>query len=143
MLTIRQCGFTEPDFAACFAIRLEVFVGEQNVPLAEESDAHDATALHFLALHNGRPAGTARALRLPDATKITRVAVLRRFRGLGIGEALMRHIEAHVPAARFILDAQLQALAFYARLGYHTEGEVFNDSGIPHRRMIKPWRESV
>ncbi len=138
MLTIRQCGFAEPDFAACFAIRLEVFVAEQNVPLEEEQDQHDPSALHFLALHNGQAAGTARALQLPNTTKITRVAVLRLFRGLGIGAALMRHIEAHVPAARFMLDAQLQVLAFYTRLGYHAEGEVFNDAGIPHRSVIKP-----
>jgi predicted GNAT family N-acyltransferase len=137
---IRQLAFTDPDFAACFAIRLTVFVDEQKVPLEEERDEHDPTALHFLALLEGEPAGTARVL-IKDAgrlAKITRVAVLASARGTGVGAALMRHIHAAVPAASFTLDAQLRALPFYERLGYRAEGPEFMEAGIPHRRMVKP-----
>ena len=50
------------DFAACMAIRRQVFVQEQNVPEQQELDEHDATALHLLATLDGRPVGTARLL---------------------------------------------------------------------------------
>ncbi len=138
-VTIKQIAFTDPEFAQCFQIRLEVFVNEQNVPPEEERDAYDATALHFLALRDGAGIGTARVVFQNEGAtaKITRVAVLKSARGLGIGAALIRHIERIVGAATFALDAQTHALAFYERLGYATEGEEFMEAGIPHRRMRK------
>ncbi|HUW80374.1 MAG TPA: GNAT family N-acetyltransferase [Acidocella sp.] len=142
-MAIRQIAFHEADFALCFDIRLIVFVAEQNVPLEEERDEHEMDGLHFLAEIDGKPVGTARALRKGDFVKITRLAVLREARGQGIGEALMRHIEAFVPARRFALDAQIQALPFYARLGYIAQGEVFMDAGIPHQRMTKEYTDKI
>lgn len=38
------------DREACFAVRKEVFVAEQGVPEDIEYDAHDADAVHLLAL---------------------------------------------------------------------------------------------
>jgi predicted GNAT family N-acyltransferase len=138
-VTITQLAFTDPDFEICFNIRLEVFVLEQNVPAEEERDEHDETALHFLAWHNGEPAGTARVLLKPDGAgaKITRVAVKKSARGLGIGAALMRHIEANVTEKKFSLDAQTHALPFYQALGYQPFGEEFMEAGIPHFHMMK------
>ncbi len=107
------------------------------MPLDEERDEYDATALHFLAFYEGEPAGTARVILRDDAAKITRVAVQKFARGRGIGVALMRHIEGVVAVRRFVLDAQMQALAFYESLGYAAYGEVFMEAGIAHRRMEK------
>jgi predicted GNAT family N-acyltransferase len=134
---IRQVAFNGPDFDKCFEIRRTVFVEEQHVPIDEERDECDETALHFLATLDDKPAGTARVLLKGSTAKITRVAVLRAARGHGIGEALMRHIESAVPVCRFTLTAQLHALPFYERLGYVAEGEVFMEAGIPHRDMTK------
>jgi ElaA protein len=136
-LEIIQARFTDPGFARCLEIRLAVFVGEQNVLEAEERDEYDETARHFLALVDGAPAGTARLLEKPEAAKITRVAVLRQYRGQGVGEALMRHIEAHHPARSFMLDAQVQAQAFYTRLGYAAQGDIFMEAGMAHVHMRK------
>jgi len=132
---------TDPQFAACMAIRMAVFVAEQNVPPDEERDEHDAAALHFLAYHANLPVGTARVIRKNAATaKITRVAVLKAGRGHGIGTALMQFIETAPQLAdvdAFVLDAQVHALEFYTRLGYATEGGSFMEAGIPHQRMRK------
>ncbi len=137
-MEFRSCAFGSTDFDACLAIRMEVFVSEQNVPEDEERDAFDETALHILALVDGQPAATARALlKAPGLIKIGRVAVRAAYRGTGLGGKLMRAVEAAYPGAAFMLDAQLQALKFYAKLGYAAEGPVFDDAGIPHRRMVK------
>ena len=126
------------EIEACFAIRLAVFVGEQGVPPEEELDELDNAALHILALWNGTPAGTARAVeKAPGLRKIGRVAVMPAFRKFGIGKSLMQGIEAEYPASAFILDAQAHAIGFYERLGYTAEGEEFLDAGIPHRLMRK------
>ena len=78
------------DVDACMAIRRKVFVEEQAVPEELELDAHDATAVHLLAVADGRPVGTARLLIDGDHAKIGRVAVLAETRGTGAGAALMR-----------------------------------------------------
>ncbi|MGM0356276.1 GNAT family N-acetyltransferase, partial [Streptomyces sp. ECR3] len=57
------------DREACFAVRKEVFVLEQGVPEDIEYDAHDAGAVHVLALRreDGLPLGTGRLLYGPAA----------------------------------------------------------------------------
>jgi predicted GNAT family N-acyltransferase len=133
-----RLAYSDPKFADCFAIRREVFVAEQNVPLEEEQDEHDATALHLLALLDGKPAATARVLlKEGNTAKITRVAVVKQARGTGLGAALMREAEAASGAEHFILDAQSHALSFYTRLGYRAVGDEFLEAGIPHRHMVK------
>lgn len=137
-LRIEEIRFTDPGFERCLRIRLEVFVQEQKVPLEEERDAYDPAARHFLAAENGIALGTARVVVLEGgAAKIGRVAVAKSARGRGIGAALIRHIEDAVPAPEYRLDAQTQALPFYARLGYIAQGEEFPDAGIPHFHMRK------
>jgi predicted GNAT family N-acyltransferase len=137
-LKIRQCASTDADFGICFDIRQKVFVDEQKVPIEEERDEYDAVGLHFLARLDGKPAGTARVLMQNGDVKITRVAVLKEYRGQRLGEALMRHIETELPAARrYILDGQIQARDFYTRLGYAPVGDVFLEAGIAHVRMVK------
>ncbi len=138
-LTILRVAADSPEFALCFALRIEVFVEEQKVPLAEERDALDSGALHFLAYEDGEAIATARVIP-PGAAgyaKITRVAVRAAARGRGIGAALMRAIEAapELAGVGFVLDAQEHALSFYRRLGYVPQGETFMEAGIPHRRM--------
>ncbi|HTQ72538.1 MAG TPA: GNAT family N-acetyltransferase [Acidocella sp.] len=123
---------------ACFKLRFEVFVAEQKVPAEEELDELDAIAAHVLALYGGEPAGTARAVeKAPGVWKIGRVAVAAPLRKFGIGKAVMRGIEAQLPASAFVLDAQVHAIGFYEKLGYVAEGPEFMDAGIPHRLMRK------
>lgn len=118
------------------AVRYEVFVVEQKVPLEMEWDEMDARCVHALAYDaEGQVVGTGRLL--PDG-HIGRMAVSRPARGQGIG-ALM--LEALVDAARqrgdreVMLNAQTQAEPFYERYGFRREGEIFMEAGIPHIHM--------
>jgi predicted GNAT family N-acyltransferase len=139
MIQLIACAFGGAGFENCLNIRMQVFVGEQNVPAEEERDSYEETATHFLALWNCEPAGTARAIvKAPGLIKIGRVAVLPPYRKYGIGAALMREAQAEFPGASFTLDAQLQAIPFYEKLGYTAQGPIFDDAGIPHRLMTKP-----
>jgi len=128
-----------PEIAAAIEIRRAVFVLEQGGPTADEPDARDGNARHYLVLAGGRPVGAARLLDAGGGEfRIGRVCLLKEARGRGWGEALMHYLiaEARLLGAReLILDAQLGALPFYERLGFAPEGEVFPDAGIPHRRM--------
>ncbi|MEU3722745.1 GNAT family N-acetyltransferase [Streptomyces sp. NPDC031705] len=139
---------SEADRAACNAVRTEVFVVEQSVPESIEYDAYDAVAVHVLAAGpDGEPLGTGRLLHGPEALGKTgspevgslgRLAVRKSARGLGVGVALVRAIEAEawrLGLAAVDLGAQTHALGFYERLGYEAYGPEFEDAGIPHRSM--------
>ena len=113
-------------------VRYEVFVLEQKVPLEMEWDEMDAQCLHAVAFDgNGQAVGTGRLL--PDG-HIGRMAVRQPARGLGIGAMLL---ETLVDVARkrgdgqVMLNAQIQAEAFYQRYGFVREGDAFMEAGIP------------
>lgn len=129
--SVRRANWPE-DRESLRRVRETVFVIEQMVPLALEWDSEDATALHLLAEDTrGNPIGTARLL--PDG-HIGRMAVLMDWRGRGVGSALLRELLRLVDGPSF-LNAQTEAVGFYLRHGFVTEGKEFMDAGITHRRM--------
>jgi predicted GNAT family N-acyltransferase len=118
------------------AVRRAVFIDEQGVPEPLEWDADDAGAVHLLATDaDGRAIGCARIL--PDG-HIGRMAVLKPWRGRGVGRALLAgaleaaRARGHRTAR---LSAQIHAAAFYADAGFVAEGEQYLEAGIPHVAM--------
>lgn len=141
ILNIHVETVTPKNISIAFTIRKKVFVEEQRVPENLEIDEYEDEAIHFLAYVNGKPAGTARMRWLDEHTaKAERVAVIKRFRGSGIGRVLMDALEAAAKQRQvktIVLHAQIQARPFYERLGYETYGELFLDAGIEHVAMKK------
>ncbi|MGI6409490.1 MAG: GNAT family N-acetyltransferase [Gammaproteobacteria bacterium] len=118
-------------------IRKRVFIDEQGVTPEQEWDSLDADAIHFLAEEEDFAVGTARLL--PDGC-IGRVSVLKEWRGLKVGEALM---QAAIDEAerrglkQQTLTAQVHASRFYERLGFRAVSEEFIEAGIPHIDMLR------
>jgi predicted GNAT family N-acyltransferase len=134
--TIRPTSWQQ-DEPALRLIREQVFIQEQNVPTELEWDGEDETAFHLLAEdEEGNPTGTARML--PDG-HIGRVAVVKSWRGRGVGTALMQRMLKAAEAWNYtvvFLDAQVDAIDFYRKLGFESKGKTFMDAGIPHRHMV-------
>jgi len=124
------------DQAALAHVREIVFVHEQGVPLALEWDGIDPQCQHVLAEdERGMAVGTGRLL--PDG-HIGRMAVLQSWRQRGVGSALLRELMAMAAErglSEVVLNAQTQALGFYARHGFSVDSEAFLDAGIAHQRM--------
>ncbi|MDF3936340.1 GNAT family N-acetyltransferase [Pseudomonas citronellolis] len=127
----------QKDNADLRRIRDAVFIAEQSVPAELEWDAEDADAVHFLAFEGDYAIGTARLL--PDG-HIGRVSVLKDWRGLKVGDLLMR---AAIDEAerrqlkRQLLTAQVYAIPFYERLGFKVASGEFLEAGLPHVDMVR------
>ena len=118
------------------AVREPVFVQEQQVPLEEEWDALDPQCRHVIARDEaGTPIGTGR---LTPERKIGRMAVLREWRGKGVGDALLSALMAQAWELGWpviSLNAQVSAEPFYARHGFVPYGPCFEEAGIQHQAM--------
>jgi predicted GNAT family N-acyltransferase len=126
---------------AALALRHEVFVVEQGVPIDEEIDAHDdEDALHLVAVEDGRVIATCRVVPDGATAKLGRVAVGADARRRGIASRLLAEGEVRargLGARRVALAAQTDALPLYERAGYSPYGERFMDAGIEHQMMEK------
>ncbi|MBS0496690.1 MAG: GNAT family N-acetyltransferase [Gammaproteobacteria bacterium] len=133
LIQVVHWGEAEP---ALRAIRTAVFIHEQHVPEAMEWDEFDAISVHLLAHDTaGQPVGTARLL--PDG-HIGRMAVLKEWRGQGIGSAMLRKLLQELTQRhqrKALLNAQTSAVPFYEKFGFRVLGEEFMEAGIPHVKM--------
>lgn len=121
-------------------IRSEVFLIEQNVPIKEEIDFYDRSAIQFIAYDEDTPIGAARFRVIEGKGKVERVCVKKAYRKKGVGKLIMNTIEEYAKTqniTHLVLSAQLTALPFYQKLGYQEYGDVFLDANIEHKMMDK------
>ena len=137
MFRIELMGWEEAR-AKASPIRFIVFVEEQRVPIEIEWDDQDAKSVHALA-YSAAGDAIATGRLLPDG-HIGRMAVLKEWRGKGVGGAMLERLIA-VARERGDLEvelfAQTHALAFYRSHGFAEAGPVFEEAGIPHQAMRK------
>jgi predicted GNAT family N-acyltransferase len=121
-------------------IRRLVFIDEQGVAETDEWDTLDAepTTIHLLAYSNETAVGTARLL---ASGQIGRMCVLKPYRHQNIGRHLLTAALTYASeniAQPIFLHAQISAIGFYEKFGFQTDGDIFEDAGIQHRRMYIP-----
>lgn len=140
-LTITQYDELSP-FA--MLVRTSVFVNEQGYK--NEFDFIDENAHHFVIFDGKKPVATARVYfdALMETYCLGRIAVLKDYRGLGLGEDLIEAAQNYVKdlhGRNLALHAQVSKMSFYERFGYQAEGEQDEDEGIPHVWMWKRFAE--
>ncbi|CAM8391254.1 GNAT family N-acetyltransferase [Candidatus Methylopumilus universalis] len=119
-------------------IREKVFIEEQKVTSQLEWDGMDKEAIHFLAFKDEKAIGCARALVIEYCMQLGRIAVLKEYRGEGIGSAL---IEKAMTTAKLnqlsaiYISAQCHAIDFYKKFGFEVTSDIYLDAEILHRDM--------
>ena len=129
-----------------FALRIEVFVKEQNVPIELELDDkdHSDNTVHIGYFHEDNLIGVARLIDMDkDVIHIGRVVIDKEYRGQGIGRELIigcENIAQQILKRKTIIElsAQIQAENFYKSLGYNrVNDKIYLDAGIEHVDMRK------
>jgi len=119
------------------SIRTRVFIEEQNVPVELEWEEDDINCVHLLVKNDDEYIATARLL---GSGQIGRMAVLKSYRQCGIGSKMLKKllsIAETLDLNTVFLNAQVNAVPFYKRFGFQEQGDIFDDAGIPHRKMVK------
>lgn len=125
-----------------YAIRDEVFVGEQGLTGNVRDDPDDRYSVHVLAAVGDSVVGTGRTFFIGDQAQIAWVAVRRQYRRRGVGWAIMQRLleVCREQGVRVVsLNAQTHALSFYEALGFEPVGRRFSMSNIEHQKMILDW----
>lgn len=140
---------TEVELQQCLNIRQEVFIKEQQVPKNLEIDKYDnlnnLAVKHFILYLNKIPLGTLRVIDTEEYLKIGRVAVLKVYRKENNGYILVSEVINkilqenifEISEKYFYLEAQVQVIRFYEKLGFESFGEEFLEANIKHQKMIK------
>ncbi|MGM7722915.1 GNAT family N-acetyltransferase [Metabacillus sp. Hm71] len=133
----------DEDLRVAFAIRKEVFVKEQGVPLEDEFDQFDTLnglCEHILVHYNEQPVGTGRIRFIDGVGKLERICILESYRKFGLGKIIIKALEEIAEergASQVKLHGQTQAKGFYKKLGYRIASNIFMEDGIPHILMLK------
>lgn len=123
-------------------IREKVFIEEQG--FNEEFDTTDNISVHIVAFDGDKPAGTCRYyMQNKDGDTvyyIGRLAVMKDYRGKGLGAELVRFAEESIKARNgksVRLHSQYRAKEFYEKQGYTDFGEPDYDEDCLHIWMEK------
>ena len=137
---------TKEELNLGFALRIEVFVKEQNVPIELELDDKDNSVdtIHIGYFLGNILVGVARLIDMDkDVIHIGRVVIDKESRGQGIGRELIigcENIAQQILKRKIIIElsAQIQAEKFYESLGYNRVNDmIYLDAGIEHVDMRK------
>ncbi|MBI4121432.1 MAG: GNAT family N-acetyltransferase [Candidatus Ryanbacteria bacterium] len=137
----------------CLAVRQDVFQREQGIERVLDEDGKDTLPDTFHVLlcdcwyaentaPTRIPAGTVRGrpFGMPGIVKLERMAVLRAYRGSGLGRQLLRDFEEYARSRGFTeirLHAQKDSVGFYRKHGFEPFGAPFTEAGITHQAMKK------
>ena len=116
-------------------IRTQVFICEQGITEADEWDDQDVISQHFVIYDQDQPIATARLL---QNHSVGRVAVVKAYRGQGIGQMIMLEIISYAQKQRLsvlTLSSQVHAISFYEKLGFTVQGNSYDECGISHIEM--------
>ncbi|MDI1362645.1 GNAT family N-acetyltransferase [Methylotenera sp.] len=117
------------------AVRTPVFIEEQFVTPEFEWDDIDASAVHLLATYENQPIA---CLRIIHYQKIGRMAVIKQWRGVGLGAALLQKAISFCKecgSKSIYLSAQTHAIHFYQKAGFKQISDEYCDVNIPHVDM--------
>lgn len=125
------------EFESIENIRRTVFIEGLSISEEEEFDEFDEVSVHLVIYIDDIPVATGRIWHDNKEVKVGRLAVLKSFRGIGIGDLALRLllIKTFRTTNEIVINARLHLKDFYSKFGFRAVGEEFIEAGLPHIRM--------
>ncbi len=135
-------GSEEWQRAASIYVRYQVFVLERGIERSDEFDQFDEKGRVYANLFiDGRPVSTGRFLPEDQETaRLTRIATLPQYRGVGYGSKIIRILEEYAREAgylRLVIHSELTAKGFYESLGYQPISDIYQEDGVDCQSLAK------
>ena len=138
MIEIKKFRFEDEELMKkAHKIRYDVFVIGQNCPEELEWEFEEEST-HFLLIENDIPLASARHRKTEKGYKLERFAVLSEVRGKGFGMLILKAILEDIKESNALkyMHAQEQVIPFYEKVGFEKSGNVFEEAGIMHYKMV-------
>jgi len=138
MIEIKKFRFKDENLMKeAHRIRYEVFVIGQNCPEELEWEFEEEST-HFLLIENDIPLASARHRKTEKGYKLERFAVLETARGKGYGMQILKAILEDIKESKALkyMHAQEQVIPFYEKVGFEKSGNIFEEAGIMHYKMV-------
>ncbi len=104
-----------------------------------DMDGQDVEALHVLGYEGNTLVAYSRIYKKHHSMYIGRVVVNPDHQGKGLGRDMMvyimQYLTTHFPGTKIEMSAQSYLEKFYQSFGFKSEGEIYEEAGIPHRHM--------
>ena len=138
---------TKEELYEVLSFRQSIFVVEQK-SWYQDADDLDNISLHLLLKENTFLVGYLRLIppgKKYDTPSIGRIAIKENLRGNAIGSELVKRgikksSETYLTDS-VTISAQNYLTKFYQNHGFTIQGEVYDEDGIPHVKMVKDGKE--
>jgi len=138
---------TKEELYEVLSFRQSIFVVEQK-SWYQDADGLDNISLHLLLKENTFLVGYLRLIppgKKYDTPSIGRIAIKENLRGNAIGSELVKRgikksSETYLTDS-VTISAQNYLTKFYQNHGFTIQGEIYDEDGIPHVKMVKDGKE--
>ncbi len=144
---IKQITTEDTAYPQMLTLRDEVLRIPIGMSVYDDDLSKDKEDILIIAESDAQLIGCAMLKRINAQTvKLRQMAVSKDWQGQSIGAKIIQKAEEIAITENFRmieLNARENAIPFYEKLGYITEGPVFTEVGIPHRLMKKQIHEAA
>jgi predicted GNAT family N-acyltransferase len=138
---LREVFVESLEYQELLRLRFDELRRPLNLEWTEAEGEADKLDRHFGLYYEEVLVGSVVVVTLdPGFAKLRQIAVAKPHQRRGVGQRLMIDIEnllALKGVKRFELNARVDVAEFYDRMNYHRKGEIFEEIGLPHVKMIK------
>jgi N-acetylglutamate synthase-like GNAT family acetyltransferase len=141
-MNIIEVEFATPEYDETVKLRYNILREPLGLDFTEEQLAAEYSDFHLAAYDDAWILRGCLVLTPKDekVLKMRQVAVDNIVQSKGIGSLLVKASEVYARAKgydKMELNARDTAVVFYQKLGYNTEGGMFEEVSIPHFKMVK------
>ena len=131
-----------PDYADALGLRDEMLRNPMGLVTTPNEIEAERALTHVAGFVGDWLCATCLLVIEPERVRMKRVAVDPSVQGQGIGTGLLSFCERHAEnlgIRELYAHARETAVRFYVKNGYATEGDYFDEVGIPHIVVRKRW----